>query len=201
LPENLGLKIDNQDGQLIQTVDPGSAAALAGLKPGDRIVMINGQAIISIADMQWVFHNLSNNGESIRFSVQRNGEFKTVNLNAPKNWKKTDFSWRGSMWNMKPKMGIWMPFAEERELKRLGLPEGQKAMQVKWINHQTPTGRAARNAGLREGDFIISIEGKPIQMDHRQLNYHVKLNYKPGDKLPMILWRNGNKITFNCPLE
>ena len=201
LPENVGLEIDRNDGQLVKTVLPRSAADMAGVQAGDRIVTVNGQAIISIADMQWVFHNLSNQPEKIRLIVVRKGEGKSLNLLTQKDWKKTDFSWRGSMWNMKPKMGIWMPFAEDRDLKRLKLPAGQKAMQVKWINHQTPTGRAARNAGLRQGDFIVAIEGKPITMDHRQLNYYVKLNYKPGQKLPMTLWRNGKKIPFECPLE
>ena len=201
LPENVGLVIDRDDGQLIKNVKTGSAASLAGLQSGDQIVVINGQAITSIADIQWVFHNLSNGPERIRLDVVRNGVVKKVNLITKQDWKKTDFSWRGSLWNMKPKMGIWMPFAEDRDLKRLGLASGEKAMQVKWINHSVPTAQAARQAGLRTGDFIIAVEGKPITMDHRELNYHIKLNYKPGDKLSMTLWRNGKKIKFECPLK
>lgn len=201
LPENVGLKIDSDDGQLVQVVESGSVASMSGLKPGDRIVAINNQAIISIADMQWVFHNLPNQGAKIQVSAIRDGAIQNFNLITSKDWKKTDFSWRGSMWNMKPKMGIWMPFAEDRDLKRIGLAAGQNAMQVKWINHQVPTAKAAIGAGLRTGDFIIAIEGKPITMDHRALNYYIKLNYKPGDTLPMTLWRNGKKIEFNCPLK
>ena len=201
LPENVGLKINKDDGQLVQEVETGSAAAMAGLKAGDRIVAINNQAIISIADMQWVFHNLSNQGANIQVSAIRNGAIESFNLITQKDWKKTNFSWRGSMWNMKPKMGIWMPFAEERDLKRMGLTAGHKAMQVKWINHNVPTAQAAQRVGLRTGDFIIAIEGKPITMDHRELNYHIKLKYKPGDTLPMTLWRKGQKIDFNCPLK
>ena len=53
LPDNIGLQIDPKDGLKINKVIPGSAAAKAGLKPGQQISYINNQLILSIADIQW----------------------------------------------------------------------------------------------------------------------------------------------------
>ena len=56
-------------------------------------------------------------------------------------------------------------------------------------------------AGLRQGDHIVAIEGKPVRMTPKQFNLHVKLNYKPGDKLPVTLLRNGKQVEFKWPLK
>ncbi len=201
LPQNLGITIDRDDGQLVKSVQPGSAAAAAGLRAGDRVTLVNNQAIISIADIQWVLHNLPNRRTLIKFDVMRGSAMLPLTLVTAEGWKRTDISWRGSLWNLRPRMRVWTPDASAAEVRRLGLPAGQKALKVKWINRGSPEGRAAMQAGMREGDFIIAIEGKPVRMDHRELNYYVKLNYKPGQKLPVTLWRNGRKIELKWPLK
>ncbi|SVC59845.1 uncharacterized protein METZ01_LOCUS312699, partial [marine metagenome] len=62
LPDNIGLKIDPKDGLRISEVISGSPAAKAGLRAGQSITYINNQIILSIADIQWVLHNLPNTG-------------------------------------------------------------------------------------------------------------------------------------------
>ena len=48
---------------------------------------------------------------------------------------------------------------------------------------------------------IARDEGKPVRMTPKQFNLHVKLNYKPGDKLPVTLLRNGKRVEFKWPLK
>jgi C-terminal processing protease CtpA/Prc len=73
---------------------------------------------------------------------------------------------------------------------------------VKWINTGSKEGKAAHRAGLRQGDFIIAIDGKPLgKMTPQQFTAHVKLNYKSGQKLPLTLIRNGKRIQFKWPLQ
>ena len=202
LPDNVGIIIDHRDGQLVKQVLPGSPAAVSGLRPGHRIVRVNGQPIISIADIQWVLHNLPD--RRARISILANSPKGLTNhefVTTSPSWKRTDPSWRGSMWNVRPRMRVWMPDATAQETKRLKLPPGQKALKVKWINHKTSEGNAVLKAGLREGDFIVAIEGKPVRFDHRQFNTYVKLNYKTGQTIPLTLSRNGKNIRFNWPLK
>ena len=200
LPDNIGLKIDPKDGLRISEVISGSPAAKAGLRAGQSITYINNQIILSIADIQWVLHNLSNTGTTI--NVRISGSSRNYVLAARAGWKRTDVSWRGSMWNVRPRLRVWMPEATTQELKKLNLSAGRKALKVKWINTNSPEGRKARDAGLRTGDFVIAVDGKPMgNMTPREFNTHVKLNYKPGQTLPITLWRNGKRIEFNWPLK
>ncbi len=199
-PDNLGLSVDPKDGQRIARVAINSAAARAGLRAGQIITHVNGQPIISIADIQWVLHNLTNNAELVRIQVAGSSRLHTVRTAV--GWKKTDISWRGSLWNMHPRMRVYLPPASANELRNLRLPAGHHALKVKWINTGSKEGRAARDAGLRLNDFVIAINGKPLdkKMDHRTFNAFVKLNYKSGQKLPLTLMRNGRRIQFNWPL-
>ncbi|MBR90873.1 MAG: signaling protein [Verrucomicrobiales bacterium] len=200
LPENVGLQIDPKDGQRISRVLPNSPAARAGLKPGQAITHLDGQAIASIADIQWVLHNRKNGQETLR--VQTANATQPHLIGTQPNWKKTDFSWRGSLWALPPRMRVYTPEVKANELARLKLPAGQGALKVKWINTSSPEGRAARAAGLRLNDYIVAINGKPVRgLDHRKFNYWIKQNYKPGDTLPITILRNGRRMNFNWPLK
>ena len=200
LPDNIGLKIDPKDGLKISKVITGSPAAKAGLIAGQSISYINNQLIFSIADIQWVLHNLPNTGARINARVL--GSSRNYAITTRVGWKKTDVSWRGSMWNVRPRLRVWMPEATPQELKKLNLPVGRKALKVKWINTNSPEGGKARDAGLRTGDFIIAVDGKPMgNMTSREFSSHVKLNYKPGQILPLTLLSNGKRIEFKWPLK
>ena len=200
-PENIGLNIDAVDGQRISKVQPNSPATRAGLKTGQRITHANGQPITSIADLQWVLHNLSNGVETIRLTVAGSSRAHAVRT-AP-GWKKTDISWRGSLWALHPRIRVYFPPASANEIRRLNLPAGQHALKVKWINTGSKEGRAAYGAGLRLNDFVVGIAGKPFDnsINHRTFNLHVKMNYKSGQKLPLDLIRSGRKMRLDLPLQ
>jgi hypothetical protein len=97
LPETIGLTMDIDDGLRVKAVTPDSSAAKAGLAAGDELVTLNGQRLISIADIQWVLHTAP---EETRLAVtlRRDGKAldKTVVLSG--TWKEGDISWRASSW-------------------------------------------------------------------------------------------------------
>jgi len=199
LPENIGLTIDPKDGARIARVLPNSPAARTGLRPGGSITHVNGQPIVSIADIQWVLHNLPNTPAQV--NVRLAGASRDITLQTTAGWKQTDISWRGSMWGLPPRVRVYTPEVKGAELKRLNLPAGHGAMKVKWINTGSPEGRATARAGLREGDYIIAVNGRHINHTNRSFNYFVKMNYKPGDTLPVTILRGGRRFTFNWPLQ
>ena len=57
MPEAVGLSLDPKEKAHVKSVAAGSAAEKAGFKAGDEILTLQGQPIISIADVQWVLHN------------------------------------------------------------------------------------------------------------------------------------------------
>lgn len=188
LPDNLGLSIDPKDGRRIQKVQDGSPAAQAGLKAGESVTHVNGQAITSIADIQWVLHHLPNTKAHVTVRGRDSGE-KTLELKA--GWKKTDISWRGSIWSLSPRLRVWTPELTRFERDEKGVPRDQLGLLVKWINKNRPGGRAAHDSGLREGDVIVAVEGESRRMTPPEFNVYIKLNYQVGEELPVTVLRDG----------
>ena len=200
LPDNLGLQLDPGDGRIGTAVKANSPADKVGLRPGDVLTHADGQALTSIADLQWVLHNLPNTQASVTLKATRGERAIEKKLAMRAGWKKTDISWRGSLWSIKPVLATWCAPMKEKQVKLLRLAKGVKPLEVRWINTGRPEGRNAKRAGLRQGDIIIGMEGKPLRMRSEHFNMHVKLNYKVGDKLPLTLLRKGKRIHFDWPL-
>ena len=197
LPDSLGLKIDRKSGVLIEKVLPDSAAASAGLRAGEEVVRMNGQRITSIADMQWVLHNLPFGDAAVEIEASRTGKH-TVAMKA--GWKKHDFSWRGSMWNAPPRFQVWTPVLSNEAREKLNLPVTDTPLEVRWINKQGKGGQQAFNDGLREKDLIVAIAGQPARLNTKEFNMHIKLNYKVGEQLPLTILRNGERHELKIKL-
>lgn len=190
LPDLIGMKIDRRDGTRVSEILPESAAADAGLKAGEQILRMNGQRIASIADMQWVLHHLPGTATQVDVESSESGK-QTLLL--PDGWRKHDFSWRGSMWNAPPRLAVWLPELTGDTLTKLGLPDGDGALEARWINQDSEGGRQAYRDGLREKDIVVAVAGQPVRMNSRQFNAHLKLNYKVGDVLPLTILRDGKR--------
>ena len=181
----------------IDEVQEDSPASAAGLKAGDTVTHLNGQLIASIADMQWVLDDLPNTDAELTVTTAA-GE-QTLELAA--GWKEHDFSWRGSMWSMPPRSNVWTPTLTPEKQKELGIPAEESPLEVRWINVNEPGGRAARDSGLREGDVIVAVAGDRLSgLTPPQFNMFLKLNYQPGDKLPLTILRNGREVALQVDL-
>lgn len=190
LPDNIGLKIDRTSGVRIKEAVTGSAATKAGISTGEEIVRMNGQRITSIADMQWVLHNLANADTQVEVETSRTGKHT---LALARGWKESDFSWRGSMWNAPPRFKAFAPVMNAEAKEKIGLPESATALEVRFINRLETGGQQAVKDGLREKDVIVAIAGKPLEMNTRQFHAFIKLNYKVGDILPLTILRDGKR--------
>jgi len=195
LPENIGLKIDVDDGLRVEKVLPGSPAERAAIKPGDELVLMNGQALISQADIQWVLHNAAVETQ-LETTVRRGVQTLPKRIALSGSWKESDLSWRESSWSFRP--GLWtIPLMNEEKTKRK-VPENDSGLFVKWVFGQ---GQVAKRAGLRDGDIILALDGEPVPADESHFLANVRLKHAPGDKVKLTLWRNGRREDLLLPLE
>ncbi len=197
LPENIGLVIDANDGRRIEQVVKDSPASTAQVAPGEELLSVNGQVITSIADIQWALHTLAEDQSTLVIQTSKTGEH-TIALSD--QWRTTDLSWRGSMWSISPKMRVWAPQLTKEQARQAGLSGPGAGMAVRWINRQAAGGKAAYDAGLREGDIILAAAGKPIKGTPAQFQMWVKLNYQVGDRLPLTVLRDGRRVELDVPL-
>jgi len=187
LPENLGLKMDVDDGLRVEKVISNSAALRAGLEVGDELLTMNRQPLVSQADIQWVLHHAPVETK-IAVTLRRNGQIldKTIALSG--NWKESDLSWRESSWSFRP--SLWTIPLSDVEKKKRNIPLNESGLLVKWVFGRT---QLAKQAGLKDGDVIVAMDGQPVPKDESHFMAQVRLNHLPGDKVKLTLLRNGQR--------
>jgi serine protease Do len=195
MPNVLGLELDVNERAKVKVVAPGSPADTDGFKVGDEVVSLDGQPLLSIADVQWVLHQSKTESDMLKAEVKRGGKLQLLTLTLAKDWrKKGDFSWRACN-------GIISPLPEgshdltAEAKKKLGLSATAIAIQVIWTNR-----------GFQKGDVIVDVDGQRSGMttsDFLALSVQQK---KPRDKIALTVLRAGNEYklqveTRAAPIE
>lgn len=195
LPENIGLKMDVDDGLRVQSVTPNSPASQAGIAAGDELVRMNGQSLISQADIQWVLHNASAQAK-LAVDLKRDGRALDKTVTVSGAWKESDLSWRESSWQLRP--GLWTLPMSDAQKQQKGIPADALGLRVKWVFGKES---AAKKAGLRDGDVIVAVDAKTAPMTEGQFLAHVRLTHRSGDKLRLTLLRAGQREDVLVELE
>ncbi|MFT2099534.1 DegQ family serine endoprotease [Marinomonas sp. 2405UD66-6] len=150
LAESFGL--DRSNGALISRVLPDSPAEKAGLKPGDIIMMFNGENIEHSGELPYVVGQLKA-GDKVDAKVYRDGKEQTINVSLDE--RPSD-----------PKVLA----QSQQDQNRLGMIVGEvpadmaKEFDIEGgvVIEQIIGGTAARN-GLQQGDVITMLNGKRVE--------------------------------------
>lgn len=194
-PENVGWTLDANQGNRIQHVVPQSSAERSGMRAGDVLRHVNGQAVASLADVQYALHGAPLEGQ-LAVSWRRGEQILNGKLELTKGWRKTDVSWRWSLRGLKPASGVHGYDLTPVEKKALGLDVKQLAFrQGAFV---TPS---ARHAGVLQNDIIIGVDGKKLEMTARQFDAYVRLSYRAGDQVVLNISRNGKRLDLTMKLS
>src|SRR5262249_46369137 len=98
-PEVVGLKLDPEEMAKVERVAPGSSAERDGFRPGDEIVSLDGQPLLSIADVQWILHDAPATSK-LPARVRRGGTLMDLTLTLEEGWRRGNISWRPTTWNL-----------------------------------------------------------------------------------------------------
>jgi len=91
-------------------------------------------------------------------------------------------------------IGVTIRSLDEIMAKSLGLEEVAGVL----VNDVMPNS-AAEKAGLEPGDVILEIDGKKLVESNELQNYVAKK--KAGDKVKLLVWRDGKKLTKTATLQ
>jgi S1-C subfamily serine protease len=202
-PKMLGLILDPEEKGTIKQVTPGSQAAKAGLKAGDEITALEGQPILSIADVQWVLHNTDPQGGTLAFTVERNGKPTELKMTLEDGWRRAgDISWRVSSWGLRRMSsgGLKLDPLPQEQRDRLKIPADQMALLVQHVGQYGPHA-AAKNAGFRQGDILIEFDGRTDLMTDSELLAYGVTKKKAGDQVSVTILRNGKRQTLKLPMQ
>ncbi|WP_114418468.1 DegQ family serine endoprotease [Marinospirillum perlucidum] len=155
LAESFGL--DRPQGALIANVDPEGPAAEGGLRTGDIILRVDAVDIETSSDLPPAVGQIQP-GSSGRFVVLREGERVVLNISVGERPDNPQLGGRqGGKQEpaMADRLGLQVAPLDAELRQRWSVPNGVLVEAV------TPQGAAAQ-AGIREGDVIVSLAGQAI---------------------------------------
>lgn len=202
-PSVVGLKLDPQQRAKVLNVAPDSVAERAALQPGDEILRLNSQPILSIADVQWVLQNVPAEGGTVVAVVRQGETTRTTELTLPPDWRLAgDLTWRVSTWGLRRMAtgGMTLQPLSDEQRRQLQVPAEQMALRVKgvgkWGAHAT-----AMNAGFQVEDVIVQFDGRDDLLRETDLIRHGVQKRKPGDIVPVRLLRDGQPLTLELLMQ
>jgi S1-C subfamily serine protease len=197
-PSVLGLKLNPHTRARIERVSRGSAAERAGLRAGDAIASLEGQPLLSTADLQWVLHNAPDKA-SLRACIERAGKRQEVTLSLPPGWRRGNISWRPTTWDLR-RMGLGGLLLEPvspAERAETNLPKDTLALSVRWAGEHGAHGTAKR-AGIERGDIIVGFDNLTGNHSESDLLAYAVQRKRPGEKVSLTFLRKGqtHRATF-----
>ena len=202
-PKSIGLILDPKEMATVTSVDPQSPAEQAGFKAGDSIQKLNGQPLLSMADVQWVLQQSSPDGAEVQAKVLRDGKPIDLTLKLEKGWRqRDDIAWRASSWELRRFAlgGIFSEALPDEDRQKWKLPRESTALLVKHVGQYAPHDLAHR-AGVRKGDIIVAINSRTDLLRETDVLADRIRHRKPGDKLELSILRDGKQqaVTITFP--
>lgn len=202
LPDVIGLQLDAQTRATVSHVDEESIAEKAGFRSGDELLQLDGQPIISLADVQWVLHN-AEESDSLSAEVRRGTGRVSLEIELREGWRqKSDISWRVSSWPLR-RMGtggLKFTSATPKQRREAGVGAGEMALVVEHVG-QYGAHAAGKRAGFEKGDVVVSFDGKTNDMSTSQLLVYAFRNTKVGERIAVEIVRDGNRQTLSLPMQ
>jgi S1-C subfamily serine protease len=182
-------------------VEAGSIAADSGLKPGDRIVSLEGQPLLSTADLQWILHHAASE-DALAADIRRGDKNLTIEIELPAGWRReSDISFRATTWDLRRmgSGGLLLADLGDEERKQRKLPKDTLALFVKHVG-EYGAHAAAKRAGFQKGDVIVAVDGKRDHWTEGQfLQYALAL--PPGTKVTATVRRGEKEIELKLPMQ
>jgi len=182
--------VNNIKGVLIPEVMVNSAAAKAGVQPGDVIVELDGQPVDKAADLQRKIA-MKEPGANVEIVVVRDGKRKTLTATLDKRPSKE--SLEAAKGAAAEKLGISVQNLTDETAKRYGY-EDLKGVIVTAVEPDSP----AATAGIQPGSLIQQVNRKPVE-NTKQFNEEVQKAVKEG-RITLLLRFENSSMFLVLPL-
>ena len=202
-PKSLGHLLDPNHRATVKAVEPETIAAKAGFRPGDAIVSLQGQPLLSMADLQWVLHSTPADRGELKAIVDRDGTQTELTVSLPVGWRELDdISWRVSAWGLRRMVtgGMVLEPVADDERGKDGIPVDGMALRVKYLGQNGPHA-AAKNAGFQKDDVVVKYDNRSdLRTDSAVLRFGIT-QHAAGDKVPVDVIRSGKRIMLLLPIQ
>ncbi|HAV60846.1 MAG TPA: peptidase [Verrucomicrobiales bacterium] len=201
-PETLGLELAQDSIARIASVAADSAAKAAGLRAGDELVRLNGQPLISSADVSWVLHHAPATG-SLAAELRRGGQMMSVAVPLAEDWRRqSDISRRVGTWPMRAMAlgGMFLEDLSDESRSERGLGTDGLALFAKHVG-QYGEHAAAKKAGFQKDDVIVALDGITRRTSESELIGYLLTKRQPGERVKATVLRDGQRLEFSFPMQ
>jgi hypothetical protein len=195
LPDNLGLVLEVDRGNVVKAVTAKSPAAGAGLAAGDVLRLLGGVPIHSFADAQFALDRAPRTG-AVEMAWQRGDRPMTGKLALAEGWRRTDISWRPSLKQLVPAARLYGKDLTAAEKQALRLTARQLAFR-----QRDGLSAQARAAGIQVGDIILGVDDKHLEMDVYDFLGYVERHYLIGEQVTVNVLRDGQRLRLPMTLQ
>jgi membrane-associated protease RseP (regulator of RpoE activity) len=181
LPENVGVKLDRDDGLRVTGVIENSPAAAAGIRIGDELAAAGNRRLFGQTDFRGVLHRGPSGAGEVPVRYVRDGKVWATTLKVADGWRKTVLDWRMSVsqGNVGGDLGFWPLAGNKADRKRFGVGDGKL-----FVRAYAPWGNA-KAAGLTDKMWITAINGQQPDKFARGLLVWFRLHHDMGDAVTL----------------
>jgi serine protease Do len=182
LAQSFGLS--RPEGALVSRVMPDSPGEKAGLRSGDVILKFDGRPLTRSNALPPMVGSTSP-GRKVELEVLRDGRNIKIEAEIGELAAAADEQWQAPEAEPEKMLGLKVEplSASEREREKV-ISGGVRVLEVE--------AGAARDAGIRRGDVILSIGGTEIDSPRRLEEVVARLT--PGRSVPMLVQRRGSPL-------
>lgn len=180
------LKLKNRHGALVPQVEAGSAADKAGIRAGDVIIAIDGEAIKHAHDLP-IKVARHTPGDKVRLKIIRDGKPKVIAVVVEEMPEDVARGPQGPKKSDKVQLGLLLEELTPELTDRLRI-RVKSGVVVKQVQRGSPAARA----GIERGDVIYRVNGKPVN-SLKDFNKVAK-TFRRGDVLRVMLDRQGDQV-------
>lgn len=201
-PEAVGLTLAQDSAARVDSVAAGLGAAKAGLQPGDELLSLAGQPLLSIADVSWVLHR-AGASTSLPATVKRGAAQKSVSIELPTGWReKSTEPRRVGTWNMRGMAtgGLVLEDLSDEARAARGLGKSDLGLLVKFVG-QYNNHAAAKRAGFQKDDILVQVGELQRRMTEGEFMGYLLQRHFPGEKLKSTVLRGTQRVELALPMQ
>lgn len=185
-PSAIGIQLDPDVQNQVSAVTPDSPAHRANVRPGDTVLTVGKERVLTFADFTRVLE-VTSAESTLSLQIERGAETIDATLKLSGNWRRTeDPSWRESLHVAGPNGGFWGHKLADNERAKHNAPTNKMAVLITFI-----WGDHTRRAGIKVNDIVVKFDGMTNDMTLPQLHAHLNLDRNYGDTIPITIRRNG----------
>ncbi|HEX3848969.1 MAG TPA: Do family serine endopeptidase [Steroidobacteraceae bacterium] len=173
-------KIQAPNGALVAKVEPGSPAAKAGIKAGDVILKMNGNAVLDAGQLSAAVGTTAP-GNKVQLEIWRNGRSMTIDATVDTTGGGVETADNGNAAAPQARLGLAVRPLSPDEKRQSGISSG--------LVVEDAQGHAA-DAGIQPGDVVLSVDGTAVE----SVGQLRKLVQEHDKQVALLIQRGENRL-------